>query len=202
MSSKVLTHCQARWAEFHFSITYHPGRLATLLDVLSHWDNIYPERREDFISKNPMNFQQLIKQDEVQPSRGFAVKVECFSNLIEPIQKKLWQDSQDGSILHKLGKGTSVQDYSLDSSSQLLVFKDWVVVPNDPTIPLSILQKHHDSPLAGHPGQEKTLKLFKQDFHWSRMTQFIKDYVSSCQHCSRNKDMHHKNFRLLTPLPI
>ncbi|MBW0526020.1 hypothetical protein O181_065735 [Austropuccinia psidii MF-1] len=44
---------------------------------------------------------------------------------------------------------------------------------------LSILQKYHDSPLAGHPGQEKTLKLVKQDSHWSGMTQFLKDYVSS-----------------------
>ncbi|MBW0531560.1 hypothetical protein O181_071275 [Austropuccinia psidii MF-1] len=35
MSSKVLTRHQARWAEFHFSITYCPGRLATLLDALS-----------------------------------------------------------------------------------------------------------------------------------------------------------------------
>ncbi|MBW0572094.1 hypothetical protein O181_111809, partial [Austropuccinia psidii MF-1] len=38
-------------------------------------------------------------------------------------------------------------------------------VANDPTIQLSILQKRHDSPLAGHPGQEKTLKLVKWDFH-------------------------------------
>ncbi|MBW0571411.1 hypothetical protein O181_111126 [Austropuccinia psidii MF-1] len=130
-----------------------------------------------------MNFQQLIKQDEVQPSRYFAVKVESFSNLIDSIQKALLQDYQYRCILQELGKGKSVQDYSLDSSSQHLLFKDWVVVPNDPTIQLRILQKHHDSPLAGHPGQEKTLKLVKQDFHWSGMTQFIKYYVLSCQQC-------------------
>ncbi|MBW0544919.1 hypothetical protein O181_084634 [Austropuccinia psidii MF-1] len=48
MSSKVLTCCQAHWAEFlsefHFTITYCPGRLATLPDALSHWDNVFPER--------------------------------------------------------------------------------------------------------------------------------------------------------------
>ncbi|MBW0465078.1 hypothetical protein O181_004793 [Austropuccinia psidii MF-1] len=152
-----------------------------LLDALSRRDEIYAERREDFISNNPMNFQQLIKKDEVQPSRYFAVKVEYFSNLIDSIQKALWQDSQYRSILQELGKGKFFQDYSLDSSSQLLLFKDQVVVPHYPTIQLSILQKHHDSPLAGHPGQKKTLKLFKRHFHWSGMTHFIKDYVSSCQ---------------------
>ncbi|MBW0507396.1 hypothetical protein O181_047111, partial [Austropuccinia psidii MF-1] len=155
----------------------------TALDALSPRDNVYPERGEDFISKNPMNFQQLIKQDEVQPSRYFAVKVEYFSNLIDSIQKKLWQDPQYRSILEELGK-------------------DQVVVPNDPTIQLSILQKRHDSPLAGHPGQVKTLKLVKWDFHWSGMTQLIKDYVLSCQQCSRNNNIHHKKFGLLKPLPI
>ncbi|MBW0506880.1 hypothetical protein O181_046595 [Austropuccinia psidii MF-1] len=34
------------------------------------------------------------------------------------------------------------------------------------------------------------------------MTQFIKDYVSSCQQCSRNKNITHKKFGLLKPLPI
>ncbi|MBW0546216.1 hypothetical protein O181_085931 [Austropuccinia psidii MF-1] len=38
----------------------------------------------------------------------------------------------------------------------------------------------HDSPLAAHPGQEKT----------------------PCQHCSRNKKIQHKKFGLLKPLPI
>ncbi|MBW0572876.1 hypothetical protein O181_112591 [Austropuccinia psidii MF-1] len=48
MSSKVLTCCQARWteflSEFHFTITYRPGRLATFPDALSRWDDVYPER--------------------------------------------------------------------------------------------------------------------------------------------------------------
>ncbi|MBW0529644.1 hypothetical protein O181_069359, partial [Austropuccinia psidii MF-1] len=60
----------------------------------------------------------------------------------------------------------------------------------------------HDSPLAGHPGQEKTLKLVKRHSHWSGMTQLSKDYASSCQKCSRNKNIHHKKFGLLKPLPI
>ncbi|MBW0524786.1 hypothetical protein O181_064501 [Austropuccinia psidii MF-1] len=147
-------------------------------------------------------YSQLIKQDEVQPSRFFAVKVECFSNLIESIQKKLWQDPQYRSILQELGKGKFVQDYSPDSSSQLLLFNDWVVISNDFTIQLSILQKGQDPPLAGHPGQETTLKLVKWDSHWSGMTQLINDYIPSCQQCSRNKNIHHKMFVLLKPIPI
>ncbi|MBW0502359.1 hypothetical protein O181_042074 [Austropuccinia psidii MF-1] len=195
-----------RWRAFlplKFSPIILPSNTSsTLPDALSHWDDVYPERGEDFISKNPTNFQQLINQDEVQPSRYFAVKGESFSNFIDSIQKALWQDYQYRSILQELSKGKSIHNYSLDSSSQLLLFKYQVVVPNDPTIELRILQKRHDSSLAGHPGQEKTLKLVKWDFHWYGMTQFIKDYVSPCQQCSKNKNIHHKKFGLLKPLPI
>ncbi|MBW0504577.1 hypothetical protein O181_044292 [Austropuccinia psidii MF-1] len=70
MSSKVLTHCQACWgefiSEFHLTITYHPGRLATLPDAFSCWDDVYPEMGMDFISKNPQTFHQVIKQDGIQ----------------------------------------------------------------------------------------------------------------------------------------
>ncbi|MBW0489917.1 hypothetical protein O181_029632 [Austropuccinia psidii MF-1] len=134
--------------------------------------------------------------------RANTLFAKAFKCLFHVSSKKLWQDPQYRSILQELGKGKSVQDYSLDSSSQLLLFKDQVVVTNEPTIQLRILQKCHDSPLAGHPGQDKTLKLVKWDFHWSGMTQFIKDYVSSFQQCSRNKNIHHKKLGLLEPLPI
>ncbi|MBW0548196.1 hypothetical protein O181_087911 [Austropuccinia psidii MF-1] len=84
MSSKVLTCCHACWAEFlsefHFTITYLPGRLATLPDVLSRWDNMYPERGVDFISKNPQTFHQIIKQDGIQESIFFSIEVEIFSD--------------------------------------------------------------------------------------------------------------------------
>ncbi|MBW0491545.1 hypothetical protein O181_031260, partial [Austropuccinia psidii MF-1] len=206
MSSKVLTCSQAHWAEFlsefHFTITYHPGRLATLPDALSSWDNVYPERGVDFISKNPQNFHQIIKQDGIQESRFFSIKVEIFSDLVDKIQKEVWQDKDYKEILKQLARGESVPDYSLEPQAKLLLFKDRVVIPSNEELQLNILQKHHDSPLAGHPGQEKTLKLIKRDFYWAGMNQFIKDYVSSFQQCSRNKNIHHKKFGLLKPLQI
>ncbi|MBW0485483.1 hypothetical protein O181_025198 [Austropuccinia psidii MF-1] len=71
-----------------------------------------------------------------------------------------------------------------------------------PQLNSAYFKKKNDSPLAGHPGQERTLKLVKQDFHWCGMTQFIMDYVSSSQQCSRNKNIHHKKFGILKPIPI
>ncbi|MBW0573187.1 hypothetical protein O181_112902 [Austropuccinia psidii MF-1] len=206
MSSKVLNCHQAHWAEFlsefHFTITYLPGRLATLPDGFSCWDYMYPERGLDFIRKNPQTFHQVIKKDGIQESRFFSIKDKIFSDLVDQIQKQVWQDKDYKEILNQLARDKSVSDCSLEPQAKLSLFKDRVVVPSNEEIQLNILEKNHDSLLAGHPGQEKTPKLIKRDFYWAGMNQFIKNYVSSCQKCSRNKNIHHKKFGLLQPLQI
>ncbi|MBW0510584.1 hypothetical protein O181_050299 [Austropuccinia psidii MF-1] len=135
MSSKVLTCFQARWAEFlfefHLTITYCPGRLATLPDAFSCWDNMYPERVLDFIRKNPQTFHQVIKQDGIQESRFFSIKVEVFSDLVDNIQKEVWQDKEYKEILKQLERGESFTDSSIEPQSKLLLSKDRVVIPRN-----------------------------------------------------------------------
>ncbi|MBW0580901.1 hypothetical protein O181_120616, partial [Austropuccinia psidii MF-1] len=130
MSFKVLTCCQAHWAEFlsefHFTITYCPGRLATLPDAFSCWDDVYPERGVDFISKNPQNFHQVIKQDGIPESILFSIKVDIFSDLVAMISKEVWKDKDYREILKQLARGESVTYSSLEPQSKLLLFKDRV----------------------------------------------------------------------------
>ncbi|MBW0587187.1 hypothetical protein O181_126902, partial [Austropuccinia psidii MF-1] len=202
LSKSFEVHWAEFLSEFHFDITYRPGRLATLPDALSSWDNMYSEGGVDFVSKNPQNFHLVIEENGIQESRLLSIKVEVFSDLVYNIQKEVWQDKDYKEILKQLARGESVSVYSLEPQAKLLLFKDRVVIPSNEELQLNILQKRHDLPLAGHPGQEKTLKLIKSDFHWAGMNRFIKDYVSSCQQCSRNKNIHHKKFGLLKPLKI
>ncbi|MBW0590004.1 hypothetical protein O181_129719 [Austropuccinia psidii MF-1] len=183
-------------------MSYRPGRLATLPDALSRWDAVYPERGVDFLSKNRQNLYQIIKHDGIQQSRFFSIKLEIFSDLVDKIQKEVWKDNDYKEILKKLARGDSVSDHSREPQAKLLLFKDRVVISSNQEIQLNILQRSHDSPLAGHPGQEKTLKLIKGDFYWAGMNKFNKDYVSSCQQCSRDKNIHHKKLGLLKPLQI
>jgi hypothetical protein len=67
---------------------------------------------------------------------------------------------------------------------------------------LEILQSRHDSPAAGHPGQEKTYDLVTRNFWWPGIREYIKNYVRSCEVCQRSKASRHKPYGLLEPLPI
>ncbi|MBW0585222.1 hypothetical protein O181_124937 [Austropuccinia psidii MF-1] len=161
-SSEVFTCCQARLAdflsEFHFSITYCPGRLDNLPYALSHWDDVYPERVVDFIIKNPQNFHQVLKQNEIKESRFLLA-------LVDQIQKAIWQDKEYKEILKQLARGESVTDYSLEPQAKFLLFKDRLVIPRNHEPQLYIIQRRHDSQLAGQLRQKKTLKLTKRDYY-------------------------------------
>ncbi|MBW0524753.1 hypothetical protein O181_064468 [Austropuccinia psidii MF-1] len=163
---------------------------------------MYPERGVDFIRENSQNFHQVIKEDAIRESRFFLIKVKIFSDLVDKIQKEVWQDKDYKEILKKLARGESHPDYSPEPQAKLLLLKHRVVIPRNEEIQLNILQKRHDSPFAGHPGQEKTLKLIKGNSYWAGMNKFIKDYLSSCKQCLRNKNIHHTKFGLLKPLSI
>ncbi|MBW0501427.1 hypothetical protein O181_041142 [Austropuccinia psidii MF-1] len=176
--------------------------MAILWDALEFWDDIYLEKGLDFIRKNPQNFYQVIKQDGIQESRFFSIQVGIFSDLAEQIQKEVWKDKYNNKILKQLAQGESVSDFSLELQAKSLLLKDRVVIPSNESIQLHILEKHHYLPFASHHGEEKTLKHIKRYFYCSGMYQFIKDYLSSCQKCSRNKNIHDKKFGLLKSLQI
>ena len=67
---------------------------------------------------------------------------------------------------------------------------------------MEIIQKHHDSPVAGHPGYEKTIELLQHNYWWPGMATLVKDYVARCNTCQRFKGSNQAPAGLLQPLPI
>ena len=83
-----------------------------------------------------------------------------------------------------------------------LVYSRGKVFIEDESLKAQILQLMHDSPLAGHPGIEKTSELVKREFHWKGIDKYIKDYVASCDMCQRTKVPRHKPYGLIKSLPV
>ena len=52
---------------------------------------------------------------------------------------------------------------------------------------MEVIQKHHDSLVAGHPDYKKTLDLLQHNYYWSRMATTVKEYVTRCDMCQRFK---------------
>ena len=87
-------------------------------------------------------------------------------------------------------------------SEGLLYYKDRLFILDNEDLQTLIAKSCHDSKIAGHFGQEKTLELIKLDFYWKRITHWINDYVRSCTTCQQAKAPRQARFELLSLLQM
>jgi hypothetical protein len=65
-----------------------------------------------------------------------------------------------------------------------------------------ILREHHDTPIAGHPGIERTRKSIERHYNWPTLKKDVEDYVKGCQTCQRTKAIREKKHAPLHPNEI
>jgi len=84
----------------------------------------------------------------------------------------------------------------------LLYYKNCLYIPENEALHTEIAQGCHDSIVAGHFGQEKTIAIVTRDFYWKGLAEWIKDYVRSCDECEHSKSPRHAKYGLLQPLEV
>jgi hypothetical protein len=75
-------------------------------------------------------------------------------------------------------------------------------VPTGRDLQTRVLKACHDHPLAGHPGQTKTLELLCCDYYWPKMCNDVIAFVKSCIACGHAKARRHQPYGTLQQLPI
>ena len=65
-----------------------------------------------------------------------------------------------------------------------------------------LISRHHDDPLAGHFGIEKTRELVAQKYYWPSLRHDIEAYVKGCDDCLASKAVRHKPYSDLQSLLV
>ena len=65
-----------------------------------------------------------------------------------------------------------------------------------------VMESEHDTRVAGHMGQDKTIELIRRNFWWPKMNERIIEFVRSCPECQLNKTACHQPYRLVSPLEL
>ena len=84
-----------------------------------------------------------------------------------------------------------------DMEDGLLYYKDRLFIPANEDLLTEIAKGCHDSKVAGHFGQEKTIELVTRNVYWEKLKDWINDYVRSCDECQHNKSPRYAKYGLL-----
>ena len=127
--------------------------------------------------------------------------VEAAQEEAEPNDRKVREDAgapREGSRRDRKARITEV----LGIKDGLLYRKGMLWIPEDRELIRTILESEHDSKMAGHMGQDKTIELIRWHFWWPKMDERIIDYVRSCPECENNKAARHQPYGLSSPLEL
>lgn len=194
-TARVLNRRQARWnmslSRFDFIITYRPGRQQGLSDALSRRSYLAPKAGDAAFDQQCTTL--------LQPER-FRLYA---TSMIMPIDADFLEEIREASIADSLVQNAKqrLDKDKFKIEDGLLYFEDRLYIPEGPPR-LRILQSRHDFPAAGHFGFNKTMELISRDFWWPHMWKEVKNFVLSCDICSRSKNPRHRPYGLLQPLPI
>ena len=83
-----------------------------------------------------------------------------------------------------------------------LRYRNRLYVPDYAPLRLHLLQTHHESVAAGHPGRSKTLELLKRTYFWPKMQADVDRFVRNCHTCQCSRTPRHAPFGISRPLPI
>jgi len=81
-------------------------------------------------------------------------------------------------------------------------YRENLYLPKDDKLRLCIIQEHHDTVLAGHPGQAKTFDLLDRKYYWKEMRNDVDQYVRNCHSCQRSRSSRHSTFDVVRVFPV
>jgi len=227
-TTKVLNRRQARWVQelagIDFRIYYRPGTQNGKPDALSRRLEYRPEKGgvENQPITTVLGKRHLAETGFAEPDRQKRTFV-CSSarlmslpvrkwnpGFVEEVKKAATNDSvysqirdqteQESAPMEAGPKDRKVKKGILEIHGGLLYRKDRLWVPE--RLVDQILRSEHDTKIAGHMGQDKTIELVRRNFWWPKMNERILDFVRSCPECQQNKSSRHQPYGLSSPLEL
>jgi transposase InsO family protein len=221
MSTKRLTRRQARWAEFladyHFEITYRPGKQNQKADALTRRTGDLPLDAEDDRQKEMSR--TILTPERLHPN--IRCKLQLISpagwakserQVISPIEPTLEDQIREAQANDKFCQETIklLNEEARTSSKislahcavqdRLLTYRGKVWIPEE--VRVEAVKEVHVQPMVGHTGVGRTLTLLKRQFYWPRMDQTVTRYIANCHDCRRAKPNQDAYNGVLVPLPI
>jgi len=127
-------------------------------------------------------------------------KVVFHQSLLEEVFS-YGQDDPEWMVEYEKAMSKSPSD-DVEYVDGSLNYKGRLYTPDSLELKRTIVSKEHDTLVAGHMGQDKTVELVRRNFFWPQMDSWIRHCVGSCEDCQKDKAIRHTRYGLLQPLEV
>jgi len=184
-----------------------PKRTIAVQQVQPIMCQLYADSRENrLFSENDIGRNPWLLQEEVMVSSAMISKAllqEYELDLLEEVREASNRDlewlSREATLKDLITRNKELPT-SWQYKDGFPYFKNRLYIPANDALKTKIAKGSHDSKVAGHFGMEKTIEIITRDFYWKGLTEWINDYVRSCDECQHNKSPQHARWGLLQPL--
>jgi len=114
-------------------------------------------------------------------------------------------DPVPGKILEAIHTNGSMKDITIAECTEhdgIILYRGKYYVPESDQLWLWLMQEHHDTALAGHPGRAKRLDLLDRQYYWKDMRKHVDQFVWNCHNCQRSQSSRHSTFGVLRTLTV
>jgi len=180
LEQRLYTEAQHTWllklCNFKYKVEYKKGRENRAADSLS--------RRSEAPDTPALLEISVVESDWVELLKDMVSTDAFFSDL-----NSKWNEGLlDSAKYQKKG--------------DLFYYKGRILINPSSSLTQLLLSEHHDTPVGGHSGYEKTYQRLKRVVYWQGMKNSVKRYIRECDACQRFKYETTKPAGLLQPLPI
>ena len=232
IDTKSLSSRQVRWAQklsrYHFWIDYCQGKKNEAADALSRFFQKNEDEEEKFQTENTQILHHLQSLLTSATLLGLSTSLSlsplhqvliCGTHAL-PQLRQFWSTfrlelANEGPYQASIGSmRLRLQELQeTDSEAQELRSKEGYeevegVLHHQglPFVPEAIrtelISRHHDDPLAGHFGIEKTCELLARKYFWPSLRHDVEAYVKGSDVCLTSKAVRHKPYGDLQSLPV
>jgi len=209
ITKKLFNRWQVRWSEFltrfDYEIVCRPGRSNGKADALTRRPGDLPEGRDERLK----NMEQVVLKPH-----NFPEQLRILANDL-PVQERpsvsnhfnqaYQEDPLPDKILKAIREGNSLNEITVvecKEQDRQVWYRGKHYVPEGDQLQLRLIQEHHDTALAGHPGWAKTFDVLDRQYYWKDMRKQVDQYVRNCQSCQRSRTSRHGTFGVLRPSSV
>ena len=230
LSSKQVRWAQ-ELSRYHFRIDYRQGKAKGAADALSHFPQRNQAEENELQTENTRILHKLQSSLINASLSGLSTSAELLPLLrvlicgthVLPQLRQFWDTFQaelvtEGPYQVSIGamrlrllelqesdnEARKIRAEGLKNDYEevdgVLHHQGLPFVPE--AIRTELISRHHDDPLAGHFGIDKTKDLVGRKYYWPSLQKDIEAYVKGCDVCLGSKAVRHKPYGDLQSLPV